>query len=123
MRRGLLSHLITVIQNVPDHQWDMSMWWKDCGSVGCAIGHAAHDQVFINEGLRLEVNIWSVSRKPVVGHYDHMEAVARLFEISIVQADDLFDNSSYFERESDDENIEMPVTKEMVISRIQALLS
>lgn len=53
MNIELLDKLVARIKRQPDDKVNMTDVWAktDCGSVGCAMGHAAHMGVFNKEGL------------------------------------------------------------------------
>ena len=49
-RKARLEHLITVLQRVPDSQFDLGVW--SCGTSACAAGWAGKDEIFIAQGFQ-----------------------------------------------------------------------
>lgn len=63
----------------------------DCGTVACAIGHAALSPVFIKQGLKLnDTKEW-----PCFGKHTASDAVSAFFEIDVRVVLKLFFSSQY----------------------------
>lgn len=113
-----LERLAALLDTVPPEKFDLGSW--ACGTTACAIGWAALDPTFRNEGFRLEVEyfvpLFGTRRRadatklshtnvswrrlqpdsyPVFGGYEDYEAVMLFFGLSKDQAHRLFDRAAY----------------------------
>jgi hypothetical protein len=90
-----LQHLIKVVRNVPEANWYMG-WHAvkgDCGTVGCALGHASFDPKFNRAGL-----VGGLSRGQNafylklagVRQADYVQTAMKFFGLTDNQADNLF---------------------------------
>lgn len=77
-----LLHLITVLERVARERlhFDMSEWATACGTPACALGHAAADPEFQEQGLRLHNTrkLWF----PVFEGLEGYAAAARFFGVT-----------------------------------------
>lgn len=90
MKLEHLKKLAEIIENTPDDEVDMGEIWIEhpCGSIGCALGHAANDPYFNRLGLTYEpgghyLRVWGISKPYWVVAQD-------IFDISETVAFDLF---------------------------------
>lgn len=98
----LIEHLET---KVTDNDFDLSTWagtpqrpWQgnqdlSCGTVACAMGHAASIPAFQELGLKLELNLHSAN----ISYKDSWSylAVSEFFNISTAEARQLFSPEYY----------------------------
>ena len=56
MNKERLERLIVVMERVRDQRefFDMDYWTRKCGTASCALGWAASDPSFREQGLRLD---------------------------------------------------------------------
>lgn len=113
MRTDRLIQLIALLETVPPEHFNIGAW--KCGTAGCAIGWAAQDPGFIEQGLHLE-NVYEGVVEPVywIGdeRLDNFDAVEVFFELTQNQAFHLFASHAYNEF----------ATPQDVINRIKELL-
>jgi hypothetical protein len=82
---------------VPEERFDLGLFWCDddeCGSVGCAIGWAAHCPALMAEGFRMDRSkrLFRVGAgKPT----DGFDAAKQFFDASIEDLGHLFMPGSY----------------------------
>jgi hypothetical protein len=104
MHTDRLLKLADILDLVKEDKFDMNRWRSSCGTVACAIGHAAGDEYFRDLGL----NLMSTPAFPT-GHYSegfvpefegeyNINAAAKLFGIAYSEAEWLFLPHSYTQR-------------------------
>lgn len=91
MNLELLYEIRSIVNETPDDKLNMDTIW--CGSVGCALGHAAHNPKFQDLGLGTTTigSTWPSTVLTLHGHnvpYD--TAASAVFEISHRDAQYLF---------------------------------
>lgn len=106
-----LQHLITVLEKVPPHHFDMVNW--TCGSSACALGWAAQDREFKAQGLILLSN--TVGHIPTYSDDLGFAAAQGFFGLTPQQAYHLF-SINYYDQSA------FSITPQDVINRIQELL-
>lgn len=95
MNTERLEKMIEMLHDIPKARFDMANWvGNDCGTVACAIGHAAQHPWFRKQGLHLS--------PPKLGEFiplykrrENWEAVTAFFDIKDEDAEYLFDGWSY----------------------------
>lgn len=109
MNKKRLSILARYLKNVPRRKFDMKYWVgnadrsdptkclvsPECGTTGCAMGHAATIPSFKRDGLRLKAS-WEHGK--IFPHYRNNEgfgAAADFFDISFRDSCYLFDPDEY----------------------------
>lgn len=109
-----------VLPPVAEEEFDLARW--KCGTVACAIGHAASYPPFNAQGFTLEKSnhVWSEDLLPVFAISDTgksygWDAVCDFFRINDVDASWLFSIASYDE--------DKPITKQMVIDRVLSVVA
>lgn len=116
MRTDRLTRLADYLENevakMPPERWDMWAWGeeRECGTVGCAMGHACSIPEFREAGLRLYHGI------PLFGFPSRsgVDAAVELFDISASAANHIFIPSKYPHPHA--------VTIPEVVARIRALV-
>lgn len=132
-----LQRLIHILENVEKQglPFNINSWWdihpsgfsigqdleKPCGTAACAIGWAACDPWFKEQGLSIRAEALSKSGNPkwLVPHFQGargFEAAAKLFGIEVYVAQVLFDPHEYFPDE------DVGTTPRDVIDRINHLI-
>ncbi len=110
--RVLAEHLKTV----PARDFSMRQWW--CGTVGCAVGHAASCPALEAEGLTLVPCKWDTRQGiPEWNGLENWPAVRAFFDLSVSDAENLFSPECYYDGDSDDD-----ITLDDVIGRIEDYL-
>lgn len=100
-REQKLNHLITILRTVEDmDSFRMSVWYRkdeeaQCGFAACALGWAAGDKIFIQQGLYLHSRLWGDSDVYFDGH-EGFAAAEEFFDLSENEAQFLFDEGSYY---------------------------
>lgn len=113
MNRERLEHLKEILAKVPEDEFDMDHWTPaeaeryDCGTACCALGWAAQDPQFNDEGLSI-VGCW-------IEYNDahDMKAGMWFFELNYEKASHIFLPSRY---------VNTSVTPQDVISHIDDVL-
>lgn len=126
MDTAVLTAISNLVLTIPDKKWNMGFWWKPCGSVGCAIGHAV--QKGLIPGLVFKVRSDRDSelypqRREVPERETMFAAVGLALGISERDAEWLFAPKKYageFADLSEDESEEFCPTQAQVSSRIAA---
>jgi hypothetical protein len=111
MNRARLEHLLTVLDCVPEGAFQMDNWV--CGTTACAIGWAAQDSIFKEEGLTL------MFHTPQFNEASGFYAVENFFDISVSIARALFAPESYRQ----DVNFTCIATPADVAARVRELLA
>ena len=71
-------------------RFSLKHWWK-CGTVGCAVGHAAQDPWHQEQGLELTDSIFQPGvYDPIYGGYANIEAVMAFYGVSLKDTRSLF---------------------------------
>lgn len=73
-----IENLIRVVSQVPDAKFDIRRWYDPASHCGCAIGHALHDEYFLNQGF-----------SPALGT-NALPDIAKFFDISASRASAIF---------------------------------
>jgi hypothetical protein len=73
-----IENLIRVVSQIPDAQFDIRRWYDPVSHCGCAIGHALHDEYFLNQGF-----------SPALGT-NALPDIAKFFDISALRASAIF---------------------------------
>ena len=97
MNEKRLLKLADLLENIPEGRpkFNLGFWYK-CGTVACAIGHAALDPWFKKRGLMLcDDYIPGGYKLPVFQDREDNEAVMCFFDISDSAVDYLFYENSY----------------------------
>jgi len=112
MNTDRLLRLAAHLETVPESEFDMRTWAKQtpCGTVCCAVGHAASIPEFRDAGLSL----MPVMDNPIrlVPFYDGLsdwDATMRFFDLRYREACHLFDPTKYSE----------PLTPRAVAARLR----
>jgi hypothetical protein len=94
MNKTRLRELAKLLLKVPAREFDMEHW--KCGTVACALGHAAQHPPFAAEGLTLEKNNWANDTwSPAFEDHHGFEAGALFFDITPRQSEYLFCPDDY----------------------------
>jgi hypothetical protein len=93
-----LTHLITVLERVPPGHLKMGNW--ACGTAACAVGWAAKDPVFNEQGFVLKgrrsiAPVFVLDATPGAYNPDNWDAVQLFFEIEFEDAWCLFGTNAY----------------------------
>lgn len=132
-----LKRFVKVLESIPRGRFNMGAWGEHsgihkpqeqnyCGTVACALGHAALDKVFQKEGLHMKWYdcgaVWDpitgdveneenrqYEGKPVFGNKTDVDAGQAFFGLAYEEAEDLF---LHTER-----------TKRQVISQVKKLIA
>ena len=83
-----LTHLITILEKIPAKDFNIDTW--RCGTQGCALGWAACDPKFNEQGL--DLTNWQV---PLYDESLGIEAGSEFFEITLEESEFLFDPEMY----------------------------
>lgn len=102
MKERLLLKLADYLDTIRWREFDLSLWWGDrdfaneCGTVGCAMGHACQIPIFQRAGLRMWHGepYFEDPKKPWRRNFG-LVAAEMLFEISSGDAYNLFMARSY----------------------------
>jgi hypothetical protein len=128
MNRERLQHLITILERVPPSHLEMEGWI--CGTSACAIGWAARDPVFNQQGFMLRNTrspfpVYVLDGAPVADNPDSWDAVMAFFELTLDDALYMFSHRMYTSDEKDDEGFSKTFkpTPADVIARIRELLA
>lgn len=101
MFKERLLKLAELLDSVKDEEFNINRWRSSCGTVACAIGHAAGDKYFQDLGLSFippcsyPTGQYSEGYVPYYDGFSGIEASARLFGITIEDAEYLFLGRSY----------------------------
>ena len=71
---------------IPPERWAFMVWWLKSRGSGCAIGHATQDPWFQSRGLHMNESL----HVPQYGETINYTAIAKFFEITEMEALDLF---------------------------------
>lgn len=126
MDTAVLTAISKLVLTIPDKEWDMSLWWSPCDSVGCAIGHAV--QKGLIPGLELKPPLWlsgnlALRRQEASAQEYEFTAIALALGISTSDAEWLFASGDYeveFVDWSLDASEDFLPTQAQVSSRIAA---
>lgn len=106
-----LLRLADILDSVPKDRFDIKRWRSSCGTVECAIGHAANDDYFKELGLTLDsppeypTGAYSEGFTPRFKEKRGINAVADLFGITPSDAEYLFVGESYDTPEVDPSDV------------------
>lgn len=112
--RAKLLDLISVIEKVPDSQWDMDYWTHEtqCGTVGCAAYH--YIKARPDSPLELRLDEKDDYIYPALGEDNGIVALAAHFGLDIWSAKGIFFPRRYKF---------YPISRQNVIERINEYLS
>lgn len=116
MNIARMKHLASILAPVPVEQFNLNGW--KCGTTACAMGHAAQDPVFNEQGFFLKAGRFAgqVVLEPAYSNGVHVleafDGICAFFEISRQEAHRLFTEDAYPEK----------ATPQDVVARIQRMI-
>lgn len=96
MNKERLITLADYLETVPSARFNMNTWGTDpeCGTAGCAMGHACQIPEFSATGLRL-IEKGDGDYIPEFGRHAEYMAAAAFFDLEYMQAISLFSPDCY----------------------------